>query len=468
MEYVKLKHLTAGDYRRKVLFDLSWVWKPGDVWAVTGSNGSGKSALAALLTQELLVYSGDFFVDSRLSQESLIGFESQKRLLEAERRADLSDVSEKPDIGTTVLAFVGSSELLVDMGLRGKELRGIKQLSTGELRRACLARAWNQAFWILDEPYEGLDDQARELLAKRIARRIETRSPVLFLSRRAEDFPLQVSHVWELSEGKTVFQGRREDWHPTSGGLPGELKSRLVSPPKLRHFDQVPVLEFENVWAGYPDLEVLRNFSWKVYSGTHWLIRGPNGSGKSTLLGLISGEHPQAFQPGLRIFGKKRGPELTWADLHKKISHLSYAVHQRFRDLWFTPLEEVVAAAFQDAVRFVRTPSWDQVAATREILHSVGLASQAHKNWEELSWGEQRLALLARALVKDPELLLLDEPCQGLDEGAEAKFQETLLHEARIRGTTVIYVTHRPQERPFGDFQILEFPLTGSPSEQPT
>jgi molybdate transport system ATP-binding protein len=466
MEYVKLEHLTAGDYRRKVLFDLSWVWNPGEVWAVTGSNGSGKSALAALLTQELLVYSGELFVDARVSQESLIGFESQKRLLEAERRADLSDVSERPDSGTTALAFVGSAELLADVGLTGKELRGLKQLSTGELRRACLARAWNQAFWILDEPYEGLDDQARELLSERIEHRLETRSPVLFLSRRPEDFPRQVTHIWELSEGRTVFQGRRESWIPTPMGLSEQSQPDFMSPSVPQNSKQIPVLEFEKVSAGYPDLEVLKNFWWKVYPGSHWLVRGPNGSGKSTLLGLISGEHPQAFQPGLKIFGKNRGPELTWADLHKKISHLSYAVHQRFRDLWFTSLEEVVAAAFQDAVRFVKAPSWDQLAATRQILSSVGLAQESQKNWEELSWGEQRLALLARALVKDPELLLLDEPCQGLDEKAEAKFQQALLNEVNARGTTVVYVTHRPHERPFGDFMLLEFPLEGSETPQ--
>ncbi len=458
--YVDLRQVTAGDYRRKVLWDLSWVWKPTEVWAVTGSNGAGKSALAALLTGELLVYSGNFTLDPQLHPEAWIGFEPQRRKLEQERREDLSDVSERPDAGTTALAFVGSSDLLAQVGLTGKEGRGLKQLSTGELRRAFLARAWNEPFWILDEPYEGLDADAQRLWVSRVEARLAQGFPILFLSRRLEDFPHGITHVWELHEGRTVYQGPRSGWKAattinltaTTANTPPAMATATSEASDSRP----AVLEFQEVTAGYGELLILQNFSWTVRSGERWLVRGPNGCGKSTLLSLISGEHPQAFQPGVKIFGKRRGAELTWAELHRRSAHLSNVVHQRFRDLWFTTLLEVVTAGFQDAVRPVKEPTWEQLKASREILAAMGLAEHAEAMWEDLSWGLQRLGLLARALVTDPDLLLLDEPCQGLDQHAETLFQQALVSEAVARQTTVLYVTHRPEERPFGDFQVLD------------
>ncbi|NNM54478.1 MAG: ATP-binding cassette domain-containing protein [Spirochaetales bacterium] len=458
--YVALRQVTAGDYRRKVLWDLSWVWKPGEVWAVTGSNGAGKSALAAFLTGELLVYSGTWTIDPQLHPEAWIGFEPQRRKLEQERREDLSDVSDRPDAGTTALAFVGSNEVLAQVGLTGKEGRGLKQLSTGELRRAFLARSWNEPFWILDEPYEGLDAEAQLLWVSRVEARLEQGFPILFLSRKLEDFPHGITHVWELQEGRTIYQGPRSGWKPAttvSNTQPATSTPPVIASPVPKATGSRPlVLEFQEVTAGYGELIILQNFSWTVRSGERWLVRGPNGCGKSTLLSLISGEHPQAFQPGVKIFGKRRGAELTWAELHSRCAHLSNVVHQRFRDLWFTTLLEVVTAGFQDAVRPIKEPTWEQLKASREILAAMGLTEHAETLWEDLSWGLQRLGLLARALVTDPDLLLLDEPCQGLDHQAETLFQQALVSETIARQTTVLYVTHRPEERPFGDFQVLD------------
>lgn len=458
--YVDLRQVTAGDYRRKVLWDLTWTWNPGEVWAVTGTNGAGKSALAALLTGELLVYKGTCQVDSRLHPEAWIGFEPQRRKLEQERKEDLSDVSERPDSGTTALTFTGSAELLAQVGLAGKEERGLKQLSSGELRRAFLARAWKEPFWILDEPYEGLDAEAQRLWIERVDDRLIQGFPILFLSRRLEDFPHGITHVWALQDGKTVYQGPRSGWNPPleraesqKVSVPETLPGSAADEAKRR---EPPVLDFQQVTAGYGELVILNNFTWTVHSGERWLVRGPNGCGKSTLLSLISGDHPQAFQAGLKIFGKNRGAELTWAELRRRSVHLSNIVHQRFRDLWFTTLLEVVVAGFQDAVRPVKEPTWEQLKVARELLASMDLSEHASTLWEDLSWGWQRLGLLARSLVTNPDLLLLDEPCQGLDSHAEALFQQALVREAVTRKTTVLYVTHRPEERPFGDFQVLD------------
>ncbi len=438
MAWIIMRDCALGDWRHQVLTGLDWTWEQGESWLVSGPNGSGKSALAATLVGHLDVVAGhcERHESFLRAEEAWIGFERQRRLLEWERHIDLSDVQEFPDPGTLVSDFVGGESLLEKFGLVGKGGRGLKHLSTGELRRACLARAWGLglAFLILDEPFDGLDVAGVNLLGGLLSDAQSQGVDLLFLTRKPEDRPPGSWKFWALTP-------------PNNQSDPA--RRVVLAAPKFQRpsrTDGSAVLEFRGVNAGYPGVPVLTNFNWTVKQGERWLVSGPNGSGKSTLLALIFGDHPQVFSNDVRIFGHRRGAELTLADLRRRVGLVSYTAHLGFRNLFGVSGLEVLASGFQGTVGLWTEPSWDQIQACRNLASEWELSDALHRPWEELSWGTQRILLLGRALVCTPKILLLDEPCQGLDAMAQLRFLHRVVAWSSAPDHTLVYVTHRPDE----------------------
>lgn len=432
MAWIIMEACAAGDWRHRVLSDLNFRWDEGDSWVISGPNGVGKSALAALWVGHLDVVAGrlERHPTFAQAQEAWIGFERQRLLLEWERHIDLSEVMDSPDPGTLVRDFVGNEAELVRFGLEGKGERGLKHLSTGELRRACLARAWvlGLPFLILDEPFEGLDVAGVALVKNLLTEARRGGLDLAFLTRRPEDRPSGDWRFWTLpSPPATAVPSVR-----TFEGPPGGRGE--------------PVVEFRQVTAGYPGVSVLENLDWTVRRGDRWLVSGPNGTGKSTLLALVSGDHPQVFSNDVRLFGLRRGADLTLATVRRRIVLVSYSAHLGFRNLFGVTGLEVLASGFAGTVGLWEEPSWDQVSACRALADDWGLTDAVARPWEELSWGTQRLILLGRALVAGAEVLLLDEPCQGLDAPAQARFLDRVAAWCAEDGHTLIYVTHRPDE----------------------
>jgi molybdate transport system ATP-binding protein len=441
----------VGDWRHRILEGVTWIWQRGESWVIEGPNGSGKSALAALWVGRLDAVAGEMVLapGSARSEEAWIGFERQRLLLEAERQADDSDYRESADPGTVVRDFVGNAALLTEYGLADKGSRGLKHLSTGELRRACLARAEAQRvpFLLLDEPFEGLDLAGVTLLTQRIAAALQRGTDLVFFTQRADLAPGGLTRRWTLASPVAVPTLATED----------ALGPAVFGAPPL---PGQPVLEFRGVNAGYGALSVLKDFDWTVRQGERWLVTGPNGSGKSTLMALIAGDHPQVFSNNVRIAGRRRGPELTLDQLRGEVALVSYAAHLKFRNLQRTTGLEVLASGFAGTIGLWDEPSWSQVQACRQVAADWGLEDAADRLWEELSWGTQRLFLLARALVAGQKLLLLDEPCQGLDGPAQRRFLQAVAQWAQNPRHTLIYVTHRLDEIDASTFQSLRLSTT--------
>ena len=188
-----------------------------------------------------------------------------------------------------------------------------------------------------------------------------------------------------------------------------------------------PVIDVRGVDVGYPGRRVLSSVQWRVRSGEYWFLLGPNGSGKTTLLRAVLG----LLQP---LAGEiRRDPAAA------SLEHTGFVPQQsRTNPTLPTTVREFVelgSVGLAPAARHADALAW--------ALARVGLAELAQRDLRALSGGQRQRALVARALVRRPRLLVLDEPTEGLDVASEESFLATIdaLHTAER--LTVLFVTHK-------------------------
>ena len=226
-----------------------------------------------------------------------------------------------------------------------------------------------------------------------------------------------------------------------------ERKSKI-----LPYFLQKPPLaasqqmvKMENVNVSYGEKQVLKNINWQVNEGERWLLQGHNGSGKSTLLSLINGDHPQAYANEIHLFGKKRGSGESIWDIKERIGMISPEMH------WYYDMNanvgQAIASGFFDSMSLYKSLRYEQQQQLEQILDFFDLKNDKNKKLNTLPLGKQRLALLARTIVKNPELLILDEPCQGLDT-EQTNYFNRVVDDLCNRGQTLIYVGHFESQLP--------------------
>ena len=190
----------------------------------------------------------------------------------------------------------------------------------------------------------------------------------------------------------------------------------------------------------------MSNFWWKVNNGEHWLIRGPNGSGKTTLLELITGDNSQVFCNDVSLFGKRRGTGETIWELKEKMGIVSYRLHVDYRNFGGMSAENIVISGLHDSVGlYTETGDYERILAG-SWLDLCGFEDRHDEKFGNLSYGEQRAVLIARAVVKCPPLLILDEPCHGLDTASKKRILAILRNIAESGITTLLHVTHDPDE----------------------
>ena len=213
------------------------------------------------------------------------------------------------------------------------------------------------------------------------------------------------------------------------------------------------IISMENVSIRYGEKQVLNNVNWTVLPGERWALLGPNGAGKSTLLSLINGDNPQAYANQIVLFDRKRGSGESIWDIKKKIGFVSPELHQYF------PAEssclQVIESGFYDTLGLFRPSNPEKAALALRWMTVLKIEGHARKPLKQVTASTQRLCLLARALVKNPPLLIFDEPCQGLDEQQQRYFKYLLETICSISNTTLIYVTHYQHEIPNVVTQVL-------------
>jgi molybdate transport system ATP-binding protein len=213
------------------------------------------------------------------------------------------------------------------------------------------------------------------------------------------------------------------------------------------------LVRMRHITVRYGQAVILDNVNWTIRARESWALLGPNGSGKSTLLSLILGDNPQVYANDITVFGRQRGGGESLWDLRKHIGWVSPELHLHFNDA--ATCFEVVASGWHDTVGLFQAATARQRAAARRWLEQFDLLQFAEQPLYALSAGMQRMVLLARALVKNPRLLILDEPCHNLDAAHRRLVVQAV--DALIRGgaVTAVYVTHRSDEIPRSIKRIL-------------
>ena len=200
---------------------------------------------------------------------------------------------------------------------------------------------------------------------------------------------------------------------------------------------------------------VLQDLTFTVNPGEHWQITGPNGAGKSTLLSLITGDNPLVYVNDVTVCGIKRGSGESIWDIKKYFGYVSGSLHLDYRVS--APVINVVLSGFYDSIGLYQHPGDEELKLARQWLKLINLANKEHVSFKTLSFGQQRLLLIVRALVKNPPLLILDEPLQGLDAYGRALVRGFLTYFMEHGRTSLLFVSHHQEDAPAGITHRLSF-----------
>lgn len=344
----------------------------------------------------------------------------------------------------------GNSVLIKD------ESRSLRTFSSGEKRKALLEYLLKKQpeYLILDDPFDCLDVQSVANFKERLA---EVKSDFILVQifRREEDILPFIDIILDFDgAGNTVFKNKA-DFIENKQGFLEEIK-RIPAAPKV--FEGIPesLIKLKNVNVAYEDRPILSNISWEVKRSEFWKLTGPNGSGKTTILSMIYGDNPKAYGVDLFLFGKKKGSgESVW-EIKKKIGYFSPSITELF--IRRNSVEEMLISGLVDSIGLYQKPSDKQRALAKQWLETLGFQEKAKKVFNDLSNLEKRMLLIARAMIKHPPLLILDEPSTGLDDKSALKITNLINHIAAQSDTAIIYVSHRKEKGLHPDFEYELFP----------
>jgi len=328
-------------------------------------------------------------------------------------------------------------------------------LSSGELRKFQLTKTLltSPRVLLMDNPFIGLDASARELLHDLLKRvtRLSDLQIVLVLSM-VDDVPDFITHVLPVFHGNVGEKQTRTDYlnglslHLSEDDCSEVQQAILDLPYQRTDYESAEVVKLNGVSIRYGDRTILKELDWVVNLGEKWALSGENGSGKSTLLSLVCADNPQSYACDISLFGRKRGTGESIWEIKKHIGYVSPEMHRAY--LKNLPVIEIVASGLHDSIGLYKRPLPEQMAICEWWMQVFGISSLKDKMFLQISSGEQRLALLARAFVKDPELLILDEPLHGLDTFNRKRVKKIIEAFCRRQNKTLIMVTHYENELP--------------------
>lgn len=458
---VKIQNLNLKYQHKSVLKDLNWTINRGENWQLGGFSGSGKTSLAKLIAEqqnEIREVKINFNTDSELPSEILYveswyqfknlegvaNFYYQQRYTSQQQKDTLTVHAELVAYGKEKSLHLDKVEPILEaLNFSSFASSQLIELSSGEHKKLQLVKAlWlKPQLLIIDQPYTGLDAVSRKNLNILLDQVVNDGIQLILICNDTE-LPSAINHFAEIRDGQ-LFEMESLAFSLIDNKLhTKEIPDFLKNSPIYSSMD---IARMVNINISYGEKQVLKNINWEVKAGEKWLLHGHNGSGKSTLLSLINGDHPQSYANELYLFGNKRGSGESIWDIKQHIGLISPEFHWYF-DVNSTVWQSI-ASGFYDTVGLFQQVPYSKSQQVDEFIEYLGLTESKNELLNHLPLGKQRLVLLARTIIKNPELLILDEPCQGLDQQQTQYFNQ-LIDELCANGMTVIYVGHFEAQLP--------------------
>ena len=465
-------HVAGGVVRNplvRLARPVSLDFMDGEHIAIVGPNGAGKSLLVDMLTGKYPLYEGELSYDfspsaSKAVYDNIkyIAFRDTYGSADAnyyyQQRWNAHDQDDAPvvrDLLGTIKDDALKQQLFDLFRIEPMLEKKIILLSSGELRKFQLTKTLltSPRILIMDNPFIGLDAATRDLLFHLLDEltRLASLQIVLVLSM-LDDIPSFITHVVPVSNRTVGPKMTREEYlkafreQDTAQSF-DELQQRILNYPyEHANYDSAEVVRLNKVSIRYGNRTILKDLDWTVMRGQKWALSGENGAGKSTLLSLVCADNPQSYACDISLFGRKRGSGESIWEIKKHIGYVSPEMHRAYlKDL---PAIEIVASGLHDSIGLYKRPKEEQMSVCEWWMDIFGIAALKDRPFLQLSSGEQRLALLARAFVKDPELLILDEPLHGLDTYNRRRVKKVIEAFCQRRDKTLIMVTHYENELP--------------------
>lgn len=449
-------------YNQPLLSCFDWEISAGECWMLGGLSGSGKTTLAKIISGEIKNFEGEvevcFNENSELPKKVLYvsnwfqfsnlegdrNFYYQQRYNQLAKNetatvfAELNHFGKEENLDFEILEY-----FLEPFGFENFKNQQLIELSSGEHKKLQLLKAlWlKPQILIIDQPYTGLDVRSRQFLNQAFDDLVKE-NVTLILINNDDEYPESVQYFVEIENGKLVHRNSPKDFSKGEERTPKPLPFFLQN---NQESEKESLIRLKNINISYGEKQVLKNIDWEVNSGEQWLLQGHNGSGKSTLLSLLNGDHPQAYANEIYLFGQKRGSGESIWDIKEKIGMISPELHWYF-DMNAT-VGQTIASGFFDSMSLYQKLSFDQQQQLEQILYFFDLKEDKNRKLNTLPLGKQRLALLARTLIKKPKLLILDEPCQGMDNEQTQYFNQ-VIDDLANQGQSLIYVGHFESQLP--------------------
>lgn len=371
-----------------------------------------------------------------------------QNLLDGNAPEELADLKGKQGAlfsNYTLQQFIKEEAAHDNYALSHQQQRSIRTLSSGEQKKALMEYllAGQPGFLLLENAFDMLDKQAQSDLLTRLAQ-LAAEIPILQVYKRKENLLPFINFALRVENGKVTFSGSVEEYQQHFSE-PTDFKLEQPIPQPLVEFETEsdPLIEFKNVAVNYGQKTVVKNINWAIGKGEFWQLKGPNGSGKTTLLTMITGDNPKAYGQDLTLFGRKKGSGESIWDIKKKIGYVTPAMTVLFSGRHST--EEMIISGLTDSIGLYTKPTDLQKKLAGKWANLIGLNQFKSTPFSRLSESQQCVVLIARAMIKHPPLLILDEPTHGLDDYNVSILIALVNKFAKESQTALIYVSHRDE-----------------------
>jgi molybdate transport system ATP-binding protein len=485
-----INHVTVRYLNNTLFTNLNFTVSRGQHWALIGESGSGKSALLQTIAGRFNITGGDiawhFFDDylksggnnqNNLTHNQLIALVEPKHHFKNlsntsdfyyQQRYNSSDSEDAQTVNeylNTVLkashqnTYWNLEKVLTVLKLKDLQQKQIIKLSNGETKRLMLAAALLKSplLILLDSPLTGLDVQTRQEF-NIILEEITSSGITVIMATSPYEIPATITNVAILQNGKIVKELTKTEFKPElflkndADQVDNEELKKLLNTDARAAYEYI--VKMNKVHIKYGDKVILDKIDWQILPGERWALLGHNGAGKSTLLSLVNGDNPQAYANNIILFDKKRGTGESIWDIKSKIGFVSPELHQYF------PTDnsclQVIESGYYDTLGLFRPSNKTKADNALSWMKALEIEKYARVLLKNIPASAQRLCLLARALIKTPDLLIFDEPCQGMDEHQQHHFKTLVDTICSLSNVALIYVTHYQHEIPDSVTKVLK------------